>query len=171
MEKYWQLLFYNLYIFEKFTSNIIGWPIKKIMNIKCVRKGYKKRGVENPVELLTDSFNHLDNGMNILFATGAFSTIFFFMVFLVLNILLIVLNIHLGLNIFFIVFTAILAFVLEYFLVQVDSSHKSYFVEFDKYASKKKIFYAIITVIFIVLVITVSSITYFYTLNPDNFTN
>ncbi len=154
---FWQKLHYNVYRFHLFVSDkIIGLPFDLLLNNKHIVKLYKKRGVENPADLVRKATTRPDigpvnwktDGTMILFIASLF--------FSFLNFITAIAGYMIWANWSFLVYLILIgvpSVLINYFALWKDDKYLAYYKEFDKEPKQERLKWAWISFITVILIL------------------
>lgn len=133
MERFWNLIYYFAYkgdyklhlLFNKIN------PVLLTYKLNLSKRRFAKMGIDNPVEVLNNSFKKTDTGISSFRAGGLMILLIALFCFGIVNIYLGLLKIlHFNANVIFLVLPITLLF--NYFLLFRQNKYLGYFKEFEK---------------------------------------
>lgn len=159
---FWNIVHYSLYRWEVYIGNIISYPIRKILGGKNLSEKYRRRGVENPAEIITETLNDPKYGVRVILAGGAVNIFMFFIIYSFYNLLkaLKILDIDLTLIHYFILCGMALA--LNYVMLFKNDKYLEYFKEFAEMTSKKRNKYAWLSFLTLVVICIITVLSFLY---------
>ncbi|MFY8065740.1 MAG: hypothetical protein ACOVNM_04520 [Flavobacterium sp.] len=150
---FWNIVYYNLFIFENRVTSIFLYPFFKIFKSDKVKELYNKRGVDNPDLIIRDALTNPDYGTNSIKAGGIMGVIvlFFCLGFFCLHTGLYEKN--LDLTITNLLVFGVISLVINYFFLFKDKRYLVYFKKISESSKAEKRKYAWLSLIFILFAI------------------
>lgn len=160
MEKilfFWQKLHYNVYRFNLFVSDkIIGTPFTLFLNSKYVREAYKKRGIDNPADLVRYATTRPDIGV-VNWKTDIIMILLIAMiVFSMLNFITAIAGYMIWSSWSFLVYLILIgvpSVLINYYALWKDDIYLAYYKEFEKEPKQERLKWAWISFITVILIL------------------
>lgn len=146
---FWNLIHYNLFIFENRITNIVLYPFFVLFKSGKVRDAYNKRGVSNPDLIIKDALLNPDYGTNSVKSAGIMGVIILFFCLGFFCLYTGVYRQKLNLTIFHLLIFGAISFLINYYTLFKDKKYLTYFKEFYGQTKSDKSKYAWISFIFI----------------------
>jgi hypothetical protein len=158
---FWNLVHYNVFIWENKITNFVLYPFLKLLGTKKAKSIYAKRNVSNPDEIVKDALLNPEYGTNSLRSFGFMGMLIVFILFGFIFIFEGILKKMIDLNIFVILLITAAAYAINYFLLSKDKRYLSYFKEFYKLNNNDKRNFSLLTFCFIIIVILLPILSFF----------
>jgi uncharacterized integral membrane protein len=133
---FWQMLHYNVYRFHFFVSDkIIGLPFDLFLRNKHIVNLYKKRGVENPADLVRKATTRSDIGPVNWKTDGTMILLIALITFSILNFATAIAGYMVWSSwspLIFILMIGIPSILINYFALWKDDKYLTYFKVFEK---------------------------------------
>jgi len=133
---FWQKLHYNVYRVHLFVSDkIIGLPFHLLLKNKFIVNLYKKRGVENPAELVRKATTRPDIGPVNWNTDGSMTLLIAMIVFSLLNFFTAIAGYMIWADWSFLVYLILIgvpSILINYFALWKDDKYLAYYKEFEK---------------------------------------
>lgn len=158
------IVFYNLFRFEKQTQKFFTYPVLLFLKNKKVKESYKKRGVSNPEKEVVKALENPEVGISSILSGGHFIVLFFLLTFGVVNFISGYLRIEFNLKLAHFAAMAIFSYGFAYWFSFRQDRYLEYFEKFENLPKNKKMGSAWMT-LFIVLGVWAFGIGSFVFLN------
>ncbi len=162
IERFWNLIYYNIYILENKVSLIVLHPFFAIFKKSKVKQAYEKRGVENADEIIRDALMNPNYGSNSVRAGGIMGVILLFLFLSLYCLYTGFFLTELNLKIYTLLILIGLVFGINYILLFKNKLYMEYFKEFSSMSKRRKVTYAGVTIFFVLfsIALLVSSFIY-----------
>ncbi len=81
MTRFWNLIFYNLFRFERSTQSFFNYPLLLVLKNEKVKESYRKRGVADSKGAVLKALNDPKKGPNSILSGGHMYIIFFLLTY------------------------------------------------------------------------------------------
>lgn len=139
---FWQHLHYNVYRFNFFISDkVIGTPFRLFLNNKYIRRAYKKRGVDNPAELVRQATTRPDIGPVNWNTDGTMMLLITLIVLSILNFVTSIAGYMIWADWPFLIYLVLIggpSVLINYFALWKDDKYLIYYKEFEKESKAEK---------------------------------
>jgi hypothetical protein len=146
---FWNIVHYNLFIFENRVTSIFLYPFFKIFKSDKVKELYNKRGVDNPDLIIRDALMNPDYGTNSIKAGGIMGVI---VLFFCLGFFCLYTGFYkekLDLTIINLLVFGVISLGINYYFLFKDKRYLIYFKEISELSKAEKIKYAWVSFLFI----------------------
>lgn len=159
---FWNLIYYNLFLFENKVTNTFLYPFFSLFKSKKVREIYNKRGVNDPDLIVKDALVNPIYGSNSVKAAGIMGVI---ILFFCLGFFCLYTGFYqekLNLTIINLLIFGVVAFLLNYYCLFKNKRYLEYFKEFNALSKVDRVKYAWVSFLFILfsLIFLISSFVY-----------
>ncbi len=158
------IVFFNLFRFERKTQKFFTYPVLLFLRNKKVKESYKKRGVSNSEKEVVKALENPEVGISSILSGGHFIVLFFLLTFRIVNFTSGYLRTEFNLKLPHFAVMAIFSYVFAYWISFRQDRYLEYFREFENLPKSKKKVSAWIS-FFIVLGVWVFCIGSFVFLN------
>jgi hypothetical protein len=158
------IVFYNLFRFEKRTQKFFTYPVLLLMKNKWVKDRYQKRGVTNPEKEVVKALENPEVGISSILSGGHYMVLFFLLTFGIVNFVSGWLRTEFNLSLAHFIVMGLFSYVFPYWISFRQDRYLEYFEEFENLPDIKKVGSAWMT-FFIVMGVWVFSIGSFFFLN------
>jgi hypothetical protein len=162
IEWFWNLMHYNIFIFENKVSSLILYPFLKFLQLNSIKKAYKKRGVVNIDEIVKNAIMNPNNGSNTSTAGAIIGIISLLWLFGFFHLYTGLFLTKLNMSVYVLILLLVIVFATNYIFLFKDNLYVEYFKQFAMMPKHKKIIYGWITFFFIVLTITFLILSFIY---------
>lgn len=159
---FWNLIYYNLFLFENKITNTFLYPFFSLFKSKKVREIYNKRGVNDPDLIVKDALVNPIYGSNSVKAAGIMGVI---ILFFCLGFFCLYTGFYqrkLNLTIINLLIFGVVAFLVNYYCLFKNKRYLEYFKEFNALSKAERVKYACISFFFILfsLIFLIGSFVY-----------
>lgn len=153
MIRFINLIYYNLFRFEKYTTRIINYPVTLFLRNKKVAEFYRKKGRQNPQEVLTPLMDNPDIGINNFYASAQMILLITLLNFGVINFISGLTHVLILKSIYIIGILVLFAYIQAHISMFHKDKYLNYFKEFEKLSKEKKKISVLITFIIYIAVL------------------
>lgn len=147
---FWNLIYYNLFLFENMITKTIFFPFLSLLKSKKIREIYNKRGIKDPDLIVKDALLNPIYGSNSVSAAGIISVIvLFYCVGFFCLYTGFFLN-ELNLTISNLLIFGVIAIAINYYCLFKRNKYQDYFKEFNHLSRKKRLKYSFLSFLFII---------------------
>lgn len=132
------IVFYNLFRFEKTTQKIFTFPVQMVLRNKRIRKSYLKRGIGDPEIEVIRVLENPEVGISSIISGGHFTALFSFLIFGLMNLFLGIFKFEVRFSLFFFVIVGVLSYLIAYLVSFRKDMYLEYFKEFENLPENKK---------------------------------
>jgi|LauGreDrversion4_2_1035121.scaffolds.fasta_scaffold38332_3 hypothetical protein len=144
------IVYYNLFRFEKITQKFFAYPVLFFLKNIKVKESYNKRGVSNPEKEILKALENPKFGISSILSGGHFIVLFFLLTFGIINFVSGYLKTEFNLKLSHFMLMAIFSYSFAYWYSFRQDRYLEYFKDFENLSKDKKIGSAWLT-FFIVL--------------------
>jgi len=144
------IIFYNLFRFEKATQKVVSFPFQLVLRNKKIRESYIKRGVDDPESEVIRALENPEFGISSILAGGHFIVLFSLLIFGLLNLFFCIFKLDVRYSLVHFGIVGILSYLFAHLISFRKDRYLEYFNDFEKLPKNKKMGYAWMT-FFIVL--------------------
>jgi hypothetical protein len=139
MSYFLNLVFYNLFKFEKTTQEFFTYPILLLLRSNKAEGYFKKKGITNPEKELIKTNENPQVGISSILSGGHFIVLYFLIIFGAINFISGCFRIEFNLELTHFVIMAILSYGFAYWFSFRQDRYLEYFKKFGKQTRRKKI--------------------------------
>lgn len=164
MEKFWNYIHINIYLFEKYVSALITYPIEMMFDLfyklPIISKGLEKRGVSRKeLKKTTDNvMNNLDYGQNITIASIQMGGLLVLIEYSLFNFLQAILGRMLiqyiwedvVYKLLFVFGSLVIPSIINYYSLWKNDKYLDYFKNFEKESKSTRIKWSLISIVVII---------------------
>jgi magnesium-transporting ATPase (P-type) len=132
------IVFYNLFRFERKTQKFFTYPVLLFLKNKKVRESYKKRGVINPKKEVVKALENPEVGISSILSGGHYMVLFFLLTFGIVNFVSGYLRTEFNLTLAHFAAMAIFSYGFAYLFSFRQDRYLEYFKEFENLPKNKK---------------------------------
>ena len=132
------IVFYNLFRFERRTQKFFTYPVLLFLKNKKVRESYKKRGVINPKKEVVKALENPEVGISSILSGGHYMVLFFLLTFGIVNFVSGYLRTEFNLTLAHFAAMAIFSYGFAYLFSFRQDRSVDYFKEFENLPKNKK---------------------------------
>lgn len=159
---FWNLIYYNLILFENKLTNTALYPFFTLLKNKKVKEIYSKRGINDPDLIIKDALINPVYGSNSIKAAGIMGVITLFFCLALFCLYTGFYQEQLNLTIFNLLTFAGFSFFINYYCLFKNKRYLLYFKEFSTLSKINRIKYAWISFIFILFSISFLICSFIY---------
>jgi hypothetical protein len=138
MTRFWNLIFYNLFRFERSTQSFFNYPVLLVLRNEKVEERYRKRGVANPKGAVLKALNDPTTGPSSILSGGHMYVIFFLLIYGSINFISGFLRQEFYLEIEHFMLMFFVALVCGYFMLFRNDKYLGYFKKFERMSVVEK---------------------------------
>lgn len=146
----WNLVFYNVYRWEKLTQRFFSYLVIFFLKNKKVKNAYEKRGVKNPDILINNILNNQETGLNNVFASIHMGGLLVLLEYGIFNFIQVMAGKSIIQDVWsnnnnilpFLVILLVPSGLFNYFILFKKDKYLKYFKEFNKMPKDKKLEYS-----------------------------
>lgn len=138
MIRFFNIVYYNLFRFEKKVQKLFTYPTLLFIRNKRVRKNYRSRGVKDPERKIIAAIENPEVGISSIFSGGHVILLFILLIFGFTNLFLGIIRLNPNYSLWHFAVIGGLGYLLGHFLVFHKNKYLQYFKEFETMADAKK---------------------------------
>jgi len=149
---FWNLVHYNIFIWENRVTNFIIFPFYKLLGTNYVKKMYAKRGVSNPDEIVKDALTSSNVGSNIVKAGGVMGALLLFICISIFQYYTGFFEKEINTNPIQLFIYGLIIIPINYFSLFKNRRYLIYFKEFDSLSKRDKTKYSWFSFVFVLVI-------------------
>jgi hypothetical protein len=138
MTKFWNLIFYNLFRFERNTQTFFNYPVLLALRNEKVEESYRKRGIEDPKGTVLKALCNPKTGPSSILSGGHMYIIFFLLIYGSINFISGFLKQEFYLEVEHFMLMFFVALGCGYFMLFRNDKYLRYFKKFERMSVAEK---------------------------------
>lgn len=156
------IIFYNLFRFEKKTQSFFNNIVFLFLKNKKIKELYNKRGIENPEKIINHALEDPEIGISSIISSAHLVSLYFLLILGCINFVLGFFKIEFHLSLVYFVIIGLVSYGFAYWFSFRKNRFLTYFKNFERLSKAKKARFAWLTLFIVLLIwgIGISSVAF-----------